>query len=85
MENLVGECESRFENAYLDRRLVDMTPRGAKNVVTGSDFEADRSGFSYATESLDRLLGSLSPRLKDVSQADLSSRLAFLTNRSQIS
>ena len=85
MENLVGECESQFENLYVDRRLVDMVPRGAKNVVAGGNFEAARSGFSYATESLARLLASLSPHLRDVSQTDLSSRLAYLTNRSLLS
>lgn len=85
MENLVAECESRFENGYVDRRLVDMMLRGAKNVVTWDDFEAARSGFSYATQSLAQLLGSLSPALKDLSQTDLSSRLAYLTNRSRLS
>ncbi len=85
MQNLVEECENRFENAYLDRRLVDMTLRGSKNVVTGVKFDDRRKGFSYATEALAHLLGSLSPDLKDISQADLSSRLAYLTNRSRIS
>jgi hypothetical protein len=85
MQNLVSECESRFENAYFDHRLVDMTLRGTANVVTEVTFETHRSRFSYATEALSHLLGSLSPDLKDTSQADLSSRLAYLTNRSRIS
>ena len=85
MQNLVEECENRFEKAYLDRRLVDMTLRGMANVVTSVDFQIHRMGFSYATEALAHLLGSLSPDLKDISQADLSSRLAYLTNRSRIS
>ncbi len=84
MRNLVAECENRFEKAYLDRRLVDMTLRGMANVVTSVDFQIHRRGFSYATEALAHLLGSLSPDLKDISQADLSSRLAYLTNRSRI-
>ncbi len=85
MQNLVSECETRFENAYIDRRLMDMTIRASANVVTGVDFEADRSGFSYATEALTHLLASLSPDLRGISQPDLSSRLAYLTNRSRIS
>ncbi len=88
MQNFVAECESRFENAYVDRRLVDMTLRGLARVVTGAsprDPAAQRTGFSYATAALAELLGSLSPDLKDIHQADLSSRLAYLTTRSRIS
>ena len=85
MQNLVEEFENRFENAYLDRRLVDMTLRGTKNVVTGVKFDVRRKGSSYATEALAHLLVSLSPDLKDISQADLSSRLAYLTNRARVS
>ena len=85
MQNIVEECEDRFEKAYLDRRLVDMTLRGMANVVTSANFQIYRRGFSYATEALAHLLDSLSPDLKDISQADLSSRLAYLTNRSRIS
>ena len=85
MQNLVAECENRFENAHIDRRLVDMTLRGLARVVTGgSSPNPPRTGFSYATQALADLLGSLSPDLKDVAQADLSSRLAYLTTRSRI-
>ena len=82
MQNLVAECENRFENVYVDRRLEDMTLRGSARVVTGeSPPQPTRKGFSYATEALAELLGSLSPDLRDISQPDLSSRLAYLTNR----
>ena len=85
MLNVVAECENRFENACVDRRLVDMTLRGIARVVTGgSSPNPPRTGFSYATQALADLLASLSPDLKDVAQADLSSRLAYLTTRSQI-
>ena len=80
MQNLVAECENRFENAYVDRRLVDMTLRGSARVVTGASApdprEPPRMGFSYATQALTELLASLSPDLSDVAQPDLSSRLA---------
>ena len=84
MQNLVAECEKRFENLYIDRRLVDMTIRGISRVVTGAT-QPPRTGFSFATEALTDLLGSLSPDLRDVPQADLSSRLAYVTSRSRIS
>ena len=86
MQNLVAECENRFENVYVDRRLVDMTLRGIVGVVTGaSPREPPRTGFSFATQAQAELLSSLSPALKDLPQADLSSRLAYLTTRSWIS
>ena len=87
MQNLVAECENRFENAYFDRRLVDMMLRGLARVVTGAASEGGpiRSGFSFATQALADLLGGLSPELKNAVQADLSSRLAYLTARPRIS
>ena len=86
MQNLVAECENRFEHSYVDRRLVDMTLRGIARVVTGaSSRDPVRTGFSFATEALAELLDSLSPDLKGLHQADLSSRLAYLTTRSGIS
>ena len=86
MRNLVAECENRFEKTYFDQRLWDMRLTGTARVVTGATpHQPSRTGFSYATEALSGLLGSLSPDLKDVSQPDLSSRLAYLTNRSRIS
>ena len=86
MQNLVAECENRFENAYVDRRLVDMTLRGIVRVVTGGPpREPPRTGFSFATQALAELLSSLSPALKDLPQADLSSRLAYLTSRARVS
>ena len=50
MQNLVAECENRFENAYVDRRLVDMTLRGIARVVTGAPpprASTDRVLFRY--------------------------------------
>ena len=80
------ECENRFDNVHVDRRLEDMTLRGPTRVVTEAvAAQPTRTGFSYATEALAGLLGSLSPDLTDISQPDLSSRLAYLTNRSRIS
>ena len=86
IQNLVAECENRFKNAYVDRRLVDMALRGIARVVTETPSGTpQRTGFSFATQALADLLGSISPDLKDLPQADLSSRLAYLTDRSRIS
>jgi len=86
MQHLVAECENRFQNVYVDHRLEDMTLRGSARVVTGEATpQPTRTGLSYATEALTELLGSLSPDLRDISQPDLSSRLAYLTNRSRLS
>ena len=84
MQNLVAECERQFENTHFDRRLVGMRVRGLATVAT-RPAESRRIGFSYATQALSELLGSLSPDLRDISQADLSSRLAYLTGRAKIS
>ncbi len=90
MQNLVAECENRFQSVYVDHRLEDMTLRGPARVVTegateGANPQPTRTGFSYATEALEGLLVSLSPDLRGISQPDLSSRLAYLTNRARIS
>ena len=60
LQNLVAECENRFERVHVDRRLEDMTLRGPVRVVTGPSAQPSRTGFSYATQALDGLLGSLS-------------------------
>lgn len=81
MEMLVQEFEERFTSSSVDRRLVNMQPRLRPMVGKPAAEHPDRKGFSFATEALSRLLESISPDLKDASQFDLSSRLAFLTAR----
>jgi hypothetical protein len=78
LEIFVQEIESRFKGGAVDRRLLDMQARQRPMVGGGSD-APQRKGFSYATQALAKLLESISPDLKDVSQFELSSRLAFLT------
>jgi len=79
LEIFVQEFESRFDGGTVDRRLLDMQAR-QRPMVGGGDAPA-RKGFSYATQALAKLLESISPDLKDVSQFELSSRLAFLTTK----
>jgi len=80
MQALVETCEGHFARARFDRRLVGMRvrsrwgearPRGAEH----------RVGYSFASPGLLDLLGSVDPRLAEISQPELSSRLAYLTQR----
>lgn len=79
MEALVGSCEDRFGPTRVDRRLVGMRirTRGSKR-APGSEH---RRGFSYASPGLLALLAALDPAIANVSQAELSTRLAYLTHR----
>jgi hypothetical protein len=81
MVMFVAEIESRFAAARVDRRLVDMQPRNRAMVSQRTPVSLERKGFSFATAALSQLLESLSPNLKDISQFELASRLAYLTRR----
>jgi hypothetical protein len=79
MEALVGSCEDRFGAERVDRRLVGMRLRHrSSRRAPGSEH---RRGFSYASPGLLALLAALDPALASVSQAELSTRLAYLTHR----
>lgn len=78
----VGEIESHFPNAKVDRRLALLQARrrtGATGVQARAG--ASRQGLTYGTAELKQLLGHISPELHDVSEYELSSRLAYLTRR----
>lgn len=82
MVMLVAECEDRFTEGRVDRRLMGMYPRQRPLVATlVTTVHAQRKSYSFATEALARLLESISPDLKQLGQLDLSSRLAYLTSR----
>jgi hypothetical protein len=78
MEALVGSCEDRFGAARVDRRLVGMRLR--TRVTRRAPGSEHRRGFSYASPGLLALLAALERGLDHVSQAELSSRLAFLSH-----
>ncbi len=82
MALFVSECVDRLTHGRIDRRLVGMRWRRRLTVSTALPQESRRKGFSFATPKLAQLLESISPELRDVSDPDLSSRLAYLTNRS---
>lgn len=79
MEALVGSCEERFGRARVDRRLVGMRLRARGHVrPPGSEH---RRGFSFASPGLAALLAAVADGLDHLPQAELSARLAFLTQR----
>jgi hypothetical protein len=79
MEALVGSCEDRFGHGRVDRRLVGMRLRARGSVrPQGSEH---RRGFSYASPGLAALLAAVADGLDHLPQAELSARLAFLTQR----
>lgn len=80
MEALVGSCEDRFGHARVDRRLVGMRLRARGSVrPPGAEH---RRGFSFASPGLSALLAAVAEGLAHLSQPELSTRLAFLTQRS---
>ena len=82
MLKFVAECERRFTKAQFDRRLVDVRLRLSLIVDTAvRPHHEQRKGFSYATTALAKLLASISPDLRHISQFELGSRLAFLTKQ----
>lgn len=82
MLKFVAECEQRFTKVQFDRRLVDVRLRRSLIIDTAaSPYQHQRKGFSYATTGLAALLESISPDLKDISQFELGSRLAYLTKQ----
>ncbi len=82
MLKLVWECERRFTKAQFDRRLVDVRLRQSLIVDTAARPAHEmRKGFSFATTALAKLLESISPDLKDISQFEQGSRLAYLTKQ----
>lgn len=76
------EIESHFPNAKVDRRLALLQAR-RRTAATGVQARPgpSRKGLTYGTTELKELLASISPELKDASEYELSSRLAYLTRR----
>lgn len=79
MEALVGNCEDRFGQTRVDRRLVGMRLRAHGSVrPPGAEH---RRGFSYASPGLSALLSTVADGLQRLTQPELSSRLTYLTHR----
>lgn len=77
VSDAVRQCERRFERITMDRRLEDVRPR--QRFIAGQDaFDLDmRKAFSFGTLLLRQLLDSVSADLRDLTQYEYGSRLAF--------
>jgi hypothetical protein len=78
---LVAECEGRFTRLTLDRRLEGVRPR--RRFVAGDvGFNPDqRKRYAFGTLLLRHALESIDPELRDLTQYELGSRLAYLLGR----
>jgi hypothetical protein len=78
MVPLVAECQSRFKQLRLDTRLEGVRPR--RRFVAGEDgFNPDqRKRYAFGTLLLRHALESIEPELRDLTQYELGSRLAYL-------
>jgi hypothetical protein len=74
---LAAAVEAHFAHVVLDRRLEQMRVRRRAGVPPPG---AIRQGYSFATAALNQLLESIRPGLSQVEDADLTSRLAYLTD-----
>ncbi len=81
MVRFVQELEKRFTKVRADHRLLNMQLRRRPSAGTPPNVENTRRGFSYASPGFFQLIGAIAPALKGISQSELSSRLAFLTDR----
>jgi hypothetical protein len=78
LARLMAEWELRFSAVNVDRRLGNIRPRRRPMVGKAGPSEEKRRLFSYGTQRLSDLLGSISEDLRDLSYYELGSRLSFL-------
>jgi hypothetical protein len=79
LETFVTECSERFTHARMDRRLVGMRIRQRSKAGVPNAMQNRRKGLTFAGPALPQLLRSISPGLEEIHQAELSSRLVYLT------
>lgn len=81
VDEVVAECEERFERLDIDRRLDAIRPR-QRFVAGEADFDMDlRKAFSFGTLLLRQVLESISPDLRDIPQYEFASRLSYVMRR----
>jgi len=81
MDLLLDECERRFGNLVLDRRMVNVRPRRRLTVGSPAEVQEMRKLLTFGTVGLQSLLESVSQELADITQYELGSRLAYLIER----
>jgi hypothetical protein len=81
MVAMIDECRSRFTRLALDTRLEGVRPR--RRFVAGErGFDPDlRKRYAFGTLLLRHVLESISPELRDLTQYELGSRLAWVLHR----
>jgi hypothetical protein len=78
-----AECVRRFRALKLDSRLVDVRPR-QRFVMGDASFDPDlRKLYSYGTLLLRQILDSISPELRDLTQFEFGSRIAYAVNEAE--
>jgi hypothetical protein len=84
MVPLVAECQRRFQRLTLDARLEGVRPR--RRFVAGElGFNPDqRKRYAFGTLLLRHALESIDPELRDLTQYELGSRLAYLLQRGTV-
>jgi hypothetical protein len=81
MARTLDACQTRFRDLEVDRRLEHVRPR-QRFVMGAPDFDYDlRKLYSFGTLLLRQVLDSISPELKDLTQYELGSRLAWVVSR----
>lgn len=74
---VVHDVEQRFKNLHLDSRLVGVRPR-QRFVMGEAGFDPDqRKRYSFGTLLLCHVLESITPELRDITQYEFGSRVAF--------
>lgn len=77
----LAACRHRFEEIEIDTRLQNVRPR-QRFVMGAQDFDYDlRKLYSFGTLLLRQVLDSIDPELKDLTQYELGSRLAYVVSR----
>jgi hypothetical protein len=80
LKTLADQLEARFSHATFDRRPMGMRIR--RRILVGEyPHDERRKGYSFATRALSQLLEAISPDIKRITEAELASRLAYLTQR----
>ena len=80
---LADIIRERLPRARFDERLNNMQLRRPRQMLPAQMRDA-RRGYSFASPGLDALLNTIAPELQNVSQAEWSARLAFLTTLSSL-
>jgi hypothetical protein len=81
MDVCIAECERRFTNLVLDKRQVNVRPRG--RLMVGAPAHENRRLLAFGTVELQDLLEEVSPELAGITQYELSSRITYVMLRGE--